>query len=364
MKRRWKEIPYFQFKGHEFDPREFLEELMTPYEERTFIFDKDKKLCCQRVSVQAMVNNPPIDFVEDRIKEYLRGHEAVITQKASSYWLFLSHDGYMDLDFLVDGKSLSAVDYHVYVEITKKEKEVEERIKEWSAISKKLGFTPFLPETITLKDGCKAVKLCTSYRRLEKEEIPSYVTGTLLRMPGNWTLDLKSNRSLLEVKKDAMNFYYDVTEPEAEIDAEFALSMMGKIEKEPRVRTYVAERTLSDRIHEWHEAHRETLDMIVPFSVLPIATTSVGAVAGSITGEPLAGAAIGGALGLGADGILLAWFYISDWKQKKELEKEKAFRKFAQDMLKQPHLKKPYGSCVFLSTEKCVLKSAKKESET
>jgi hypothetical protein len=362
MKRQWKEIPYSQFKGHEFDPREFLEEMTTlPYEECAFIFDKDKKLYCKIGSIQAMVKNPPIDFVEDIIKEYLRNYEATITQNSSSYALFLNKDGYMELDFLIDREPLSTVDFHAYVGITKKEKELEERIKEWSAISKKLGFAPFLPETITLKDGCKAVKLCTSYRKLKKEEIPSYVTETLLRMPGDWKLNLRSNYSFLEIKKGEMNFYGNTRD---KIDAKFALSMMGKIEKEPRVRTYVAERTLSDRIHEWHEAHRETLDMIGPFSVLPIATTSVGAVAGSITGEPLAGAAIGGALGLGADGILLAWFYISDWKQKKELEKEKAFRKFAQDMLKQPHLKKPYGSCVFLSTEKCVLKSAKKESET
>jgi len=362
MKGQWKEIPYSQFREHEFDPKEFLEELTTlPYEECAFIFGKDKKLYCKIESIQAMVKNPPIDFVEDRIKEYLRNYEATITQNSSSYALFLSKDGYMELDFLIDREPLSTVDSHVYVGITKKEKEVEERIKEWSAISKKLGFAPFLPETIMLKDGCKAVKLCTSYRRLEKEEIPSYVTETLLRMPGDWKLNLRSNYSLLEVKKDEMNFYGDAKD---KIDTEFALSMMGKIEKEPRVRTYVAERTWSDRIHEWREAHRETLDMIGPFSVLPIATTSVGAMAGSITGEPLAGAAVGGALGLGADGILLAWFYISDWKQKKEMEKEKAFRNFAQDMLKQPHLKKPYGSCVFLSTEKCVLKSAKKESET
>ena len=30
-------------------------------------------------------------------------------------------------------------------------------------------------------------------------------------------------------------------------------------------------------------------------------------------------------------------------------------------MLKHPHLKKPYGTCVVLSTDKCVIKSAKNE---
>jgi|GEM_PF-4515071 len=364
MKLQRKEIPYSQFKGHEFDPKEFLEELMTPSyrEEYTFIFDKDKKLCCKRRAVEAMVNNPPIDFVEERIREYLRTHEATIIQTSGSYWLFLWGDGYMHLDFLIDGKPLSPVGSNVYVGITKKEKEVEERIKEWSAISKELGFTPFLPETIMLKDGCKAIKLCTSYRKLKKEDIPSYVTGTLLRMPGDWTLNLKSPYSLLEVKKDAMNFYYELPNPQAKIDAEFALSMMGKIEKEPRVRVPIPARSWSDRIYEWCEAHKK-LEKIVVFSASPITGAVVGALTGGIMGKPLAGAALGGAVGLGADS-LLTYFYIYDWKKRKEVEKEEAFRKFARDILKQLHLKKPHGSCVVLSTEKCVLKSAKKESKT
>lgn len=68
------------------------------------------------------------------------------------------------------------------------------------------------------------------------------------------------------------------------------------------------------------------------------------------------------------DGFILSAAYASDkykeWKEKKEMERLEALENLEKIARQKIHLKKPYGFCVLVTTEKCAIKSMKKKKES
>ena len=366
MRKVWTEVSYSKFTGHEFNPKRFLKELVEleyAREAPIYIFDKNKRLKVDRESFQAIVEKPPRDLLEKAIKEYFSYRERLVKQRNKSYELSILPSGEISLDFLIDGKRLISSDGDVYVGTIKKEEEIAEKIKEWSKISKNLGFEPLPPETLTLKDSCEAIKLCTKFRKLSREDVLPYIMDTLLPNLEDSRLILYSLPSSLTIDKNRMSFLARISS-EMRKDAEFALELMGGPKKEPRVGIYTEAKTWWDAINEWYNAHEETFNFIAGMSFFPALGLTIGTVWGGLMSEaPLSGAGIGITAGLGIDGLICSYYSIINWRERKREERELALKKFSESMLKRPHLKRPYGACVILSTDKCITKSAKKESE-
>jgi len=374
MKTVYHKISFHEFTGHDFKRERLTEGFLsrdTPFDKPLSVnFGKGKAIGINESNLElyAAVEQPSYDFSKKTIEDYMSKYKFEnIMHESKSHRARVLPDGQASFEYLVNGEQLNRAG-DVYLTTFKGPDQVKEQAKKWSAMANKLGFEPSLPKTLPLENGCEAVKVCTKFIRLEQDKIIPYTTNNLLKAVSEDNSKLlisSSSSSLIAYPKEVR---LDLCYRPSKDDVDFAIDMMGEIKKEPDVRWGVNVNIKWDQFRESFEAHKDDLGTIGIFSIFPAVCGVGGAVIGIKEGLSLpyglAGAGIGGAIDLALVGGAVGSEWRNERKYRIQQEKERAHQEFEEFARSQEHLKHPYGSCVVVSTDKCIRKVAKKkESE-
>jgi len=370
MKTVYHKVSFHEFTGHDFKREILTEGLLsrdTPFDKPLSVnFGKGKAIGINESNLElyASVEQPSYDFSKKTIEDYMSRYEFQnIMHESKSHRTRVLPDGQASFEYLVNGEQLNRAG-DVYLTTFKGPDQVKEQAKKWSAMANKLGFEPSLPKTLPLENGCEAVKVCTKFIRLKQDKIVPYTTNNLLKAisEDNSKLLISSSSSSLTAYPNEVRL--DLGYRPSKNDVDFAIDIMGEIKKEPDIRWGVNVNTKWDQFRESFEAHKDDLGTIGIFSAFPAVCGVGGAVVGIKEGLSLpyglAGAGIGGAIDLALVGGIVGSEWRNERKYRIQKEKERAHQEFEEFARSQEHLKHPYGSCVVVSTDKCIRKVAKK----
>lgn len=359
-------VSYSEFAGTAFEMQSLINlmsESKPPFTgDYRVVFDKKRSLRF-RSGVHASVEDPTEDFVRRYVEKYLSGHKLkYATHESKIHRAQVYPGGRTSFDFAIQDSSLYT-DNGVSSQSLKKRSQVLKMISQWSDLATRLGFEVEPAQELQLAEDCKAVKLCTRFRKLKPKEVRPYVFDTLLKQRENpkSKLAIKTTTSSLVVDEEGLDLYMkDMQNLQGE--SPFVVDLIGEVKKEPKVKYRSEALTLTKRLEGFYNQHKATFNYIIYPAIPPVVIGGLAYLETegdfSITGQAGGAAVV-------IEGIVLgAFFGARAWQANKEKRAQELFeaRKTLIEFAKhQSHLKEPYGKCVILSTDKCIVKASKQK---
>jgi len=374
MKKVYQTVSFRQFAQKNFERKEFMDDFADScppfHQDLTLIFGSGRTIR-QHEGYEhpffATVEHPSYDISSRLIQKYMTTHEIdSVVQKGESHLVSVK-DKVAKFEPLVRGCSINKYGDVGYATF-KKPKNVRKQAKEWLEAAKILGFETHMPQTLTMGDGCEAIKICTNYITLEENDVVPYVIDKMLKavpeMDSKLSINCETSSLVIDLKAMTLTTKTEARGRHRELP--FALSMMGDF-KEPYVRYPTHVSTRGDELAAFYEANKAAIF----YTLIPTVAAGVSAAVGYFEGENALGMlkhlGIGAGVGAAVDAVVVGVPYlvgsVKDWRRSRAERKEKERSRFGEWSADLPHLKDPYGFCVAISTDKCASKAPEKKKE-